>query len=600
MPSHSSAQAICTRILIRARSRTTLANRRHQSTFSFFSRNQDDATTTTTTTTSTTGVNNNTDVSSPFFNAALVNGFKGIRSPYFNGIATHSTTTSHKHALKTSASFEHAAPLLAAIHNKDQDTAWMIYSVLSRAGQLAFLLPLHHSLMLRSIRPSLQYRFTPEGVAQLTERFELVWRGMQEQAGVEPDINDYLARLEFAVATRQFSMVDATWIEMQERAETTTLGSAASNSEAGAEATTTTTTTSTTTPTTSSRPVIQPTLYTYNLILQSCVPRKNLSLATQTIAQMRRAGIQPDTMSWDYILQIHTAMRNWQAVESTFRSVFVTTALAMPAQVSLGGGGGSGGSSYQQQQQQQGGPLTSEWMTIPLGQRARSLHGGALSTNNNNNSNNSNSSTRRQKLVPSLQNIHTLFSYYAYTQDLEELRHMFDSHVRLFGLLPTTRSYNEMIKFAFLAKRDGDGLDLFRELVQIGQNLEKVQSDADRDAAITATATETQGVDHETSSQTQIPMQVMQQAYHLEPSDRMYRRTLAAMRRPRGGRGADESTIQAVLEDWEQMRARREKRTVERSGSGRINGAGVEREDIGDEGEENHARKELAQGTSNP
>lgn len=622
MPSHSTAQAICTRILIRARSRTALASRRHQSTFSFFSRNQDPSTPMAPTTTGT-------DASTPFYNATLLHASGPTASaassrPFY--------TNDNKRALKSSASLEHAAPLLAAIRNKDQDTAWMIYSVLSRAGQLSFLLPLHHSLMLRSIRPPLQYRFTPEMVAQLTERFELVWRGMQEQGGVEPDMNDYLARLEFAVATRQYSMVDSTWIEMSEKAETSSTAAAAAVSRGASLESVA-----------SGRPMIQPTLYIYNLVLQSCVPRKNIGLATQTIAQMRRAGIKPDNMSWDYVMQIHTEMRNWQAVESTFRSAFVTTALTMPSQASPGGGA----TPQQQQQLQHQHDGSSEWMTIPLGQRTRSLHGGAFVPPTRNTSSSTNGS--REKLIPSLQNIHTLFSYYAYTQDLEELRHMFDSHVRLIGLVPTTRSYNEMIKFAFLAKRDGDGLDLFKELVQIGQNLDKIQDNKDASAGTSAgedmgvgtdqhtAAADLDGYGSASSNEDSIPqmqmqvcgpdwntfnilinnelidarnrwgrawrwIQVMQDMYGLEPSDRMYRRTLAAMKRRKGGKEADEATIQAVQANWEQMRARREKRLMERTrkaGNMRSLHSDEDHRDVDDDGEEGHERKELAHGTGN-
>ncbi|KAF8928166.1 hypothetical protein EDD21DRAFT_366567 [Dissophora ornata] len=588
MPAHSSAQAICTRILIRARSRTALA-RRHQSTFSFFSRNQD----------------------SP----ASVLSTKPTRLD-----ASETTTSSatylprYPNGLKTSSSFANAAPLLAAIQNKDQDTAWMVYSVLSRAGQLSTLLPIHHSLLLQNIRPQLSYRFTPEMAASLTERFEQVWTGML-QCHIQPDMNDYMARLELAVATWQYQMVDQTWAEMREKAGLSTASAAAASE----------TSSSGNGSSVSVGSVIQPTLYTYNLILQSCVQRKNIGLAMETITLMRRAGVKPDNASWDFVLQIHTAMKNWPALESTFRSAFVTTAMTAS----------SGAYSQQQQSQQQNTynpPLASELMTIPLGQHARSLHGGAIIPSNNGN-------RFKEKLIPTLENVHTLFSYYAYTQDLEDLRHMFDSHVRLFGLVLTTRTYNEMIKFAFLAKRDRDALDLFRELVQIGQNLDKMQSKttghnndavdhyngASVDFDASSTSQEDQHRHHGQSKAAPIKMQacgpnwdtfkilinnelidarnrwgrawkwiqVMQEAYGLEPSDRMYRRTLAAMRRSRGGRGADETTIKALQDNWDQVRIRREARI--RAGTS-VNARVAGNDDDDEDDEDEH--EELVQVTS--
>ncbi|KAG0018172.1 hypothetical protein BGZ80_007473 [Entomortierella chlamydospora] len=375
------------------------------------------------------------------------------------------------------------------------------------------------------------------------------------QCHIQPDMNDYTARLELFVTTRQHQLVDLTWTEMREKA--------ASSQADGAG------------------PLIQPTLYTYNLILQSCVPRKNIGLAMETITLMRRAGIKPDNMSWDYVLQIHTALKNWKAVESTFQSVFQTAAVS------------TSGNQQLQLSQSSPGSMT---MAVPLGQRVRTLHGGAIQPNNNNGNSSANN---KEKLTPTLQNIHTLFCYYAYTQDLEELRNMFDSHVRLFGLVPTTRTYNEMIKFAFLARQDAEALDLFRELVQIGRNLGNLQaqqnkgdSNTDQGSLDSSPALDTQTESHQDSetSQNLSRMQVcgpdfntfqvlvnnefiasrnrwgrawkwikiMQQEFGLEPSDGMFRRTLASMTR----RGGSESDIQELMSNWDQVRARRDGRRV--------------------------------------
>ncbi|KAG0059119.1 hypothetical protein BGZ89_000700 [Linnemannia elongata] len=513
---------ICTRFLTQARSRPTLT-RRHQSTFSFFSRSQD-------------------SIPSPLLTDASTS--KAAADKDSDAKILASQFPQYPHALKTSSSYANAAPLLAAIQGKDQDTAWMVYSVLSRAGQLSSLLPIHHTLLLQSIRPENPIRYTRREAVKLAERFEQVWAGML-QCHIQPNMNDYTARLELYVSTRQYHLVDSTWTEMREKAVQGTDAVAAAGSSSG------------------NGPVIQPTLHTYNLILQSCVPRKNIGLAMETINGMRRAGVKPDTMSWDFILQIHTAMKNWQAVETTFRTNFITTSM------------GASGSQHIQNN------FSEESMVIPLGQRARSLHGGALTSK----SNKSTKVGNKEKLVPSLQNIHTLFSYYAYTQDLEDLRAMFDSHVRLFGLVPTTRTYNEMIKFAFLARRDGDAMDLFRELVQIGQNLERVKSsnssgqvqeNVELSGVLAHTATPTAagpacGPDFDTfkilinnefiASRNRWGravkwIKIMQEGYNLEPSDPMFKRTLAAMKRRRGV----EAEIQALQENWDLVRARRSSR----------------------------------------
>ncbi|KAF9581286.1 hypothetical protein BGW38_001753 [Lunasporangiospora selenospora] len=367
--------------------------------------------------------------------------------------------------LNLSPTFKDASPLLAAIHSKDQEMTWMVYSALKNAGQLGLLLPLHHSLLLRSIRILDKDRFTQVEAQTLTERFEHVWDGMREYH-VQPDMNDYTARLEFYVNTRQYLKVDQTWKEIRQAAEASTGVSRSGGAW------------------------IQPTLYTYNLVIASCVPRKQISLALDTINRMRRAGIKPDNMSWDYILKIHCAMNNWSAVESTFRLAFDTTALAL--------------STTHPSPDTETSPLKTteaKAMTIPLGQKARSLHGGRAHGATNP------LTKGDDKLTPSLENIHTLFSYYACTQDLDHLRSMFDSHVRLFGLVPTTKTYNEMIKFAFMARRSDDALELFWEL----------------------------------------------ESYGLEPSDTMFRRTLASMKRCWG----DEEKVKALTENWDQVRARR-------------------------------------------
>ncbi|KAK3825360.1 MAG: hypothetical protein J3Q66DRAFT_327562 [Benniella sp.] len=534
----SSAQATCARILIRARSRTTLL-RRHQSTFSFFSRNQ--------------------DAVSPLPLSSVHPDSLGSAKDTKSSTPTAATTGfpySQLNSLKVSPSLPNTAPLLSAIQNKDQERAWMIYSALCHAGQLSTLLPLHHSLLLKSIRPEKLYRFTTREIERLTERFEQVWSGML-QCQLQPDMNDYTARLELYTVTRQHQMVDQTWAEMREK-----MG--ATDSRSGGN--------------TGQGPVIQPTLYTFNLILSSCVPRKNIGLALETIALMRRTGIKPDAMSWDYVLQIHTALRDWPAVESTFQSAFITNSVLTASGTPL-----------------QRNDTSSEWMSIPLGQRAKTLHGGTFTPKN---SNNSKGNIHKEKLLPTLQTTHTLFSYYAYTRDLEDLRQMFDSHVRLFGLVPTTRSYNEMIKFAFLARRTGDGLELFKELVLIGQNLDMMQRKADEQpsrleseedmtadsSTLSSAHTAWEGESHTTLSKHHLKqfcgpdydtfkilinndfinarnrwgrawkwIQLMQQEYGLEPSDRMFRRTLAAMKR----RGGDAATIKALHDNWDQVRAKR-------------------------------------------
>jgi len=408
----------------------------------------------------------------------------------------------------------------------------MIYSVLSRAGQLSSLLPIHHSLLLKSIRPVDPKRFTTLEVQKLAKRFEQVWAGMLS-CNIQPDMNNYTTRLEFFVATRQYAVVDQTWREM-------------SAELAGGR--------------TSGGPPLLPTLFTYNLILKSCVPRKNIDLASDVIQSMKRAGVQPDTTSWDYVLQVHTAMKNWPAIEAAFRSAFITTQ-------DSDSGGQPGTLGLQKAYRQQG--STSELMAIPLGQKPRTLHGGTLNTSPANSPRSSGTQNSGKKLYPSIQNIHTLFGYYAYTQDIDALRAMFESHVRLFGILPTTRTYNEMIKFAFLSRRDGDAIDLFKELVQIGQNLDKVQ-EASRTlptspkmipAEASRSKTPCFGPDFNTF---QIMVnselmgtrsrwgrawrwiQIMQDNYGLLPSDKMYARTLKAMRR----RGADDSTVQALEANW--------------------------------------------------
>ncbi|KAG0028875.1 hypothetical protein BGZ82_008215, partial [Podila clonocystis] len=306
-------------------------------------------------------------------------------------------------------------------------------------------------MLLKSIRPEKSYRFTRTQTATLTERLEQVWANMR-QAHIQPDMNDHTARFEFFAATRQHHKFDQAWTELKEVAN---MGQAGSGSSIHGALSLSSASSS------SSSLSLQPTIYTYNLVLSSCVPRENIGLAMETMTLMRRAGIKPDNMSWDYVLQIHTAMKNWPAVESTFRSAFITSPLGPTGQM-----GNNGGNSI----------THTSHLAIPLGQRARTLHGGSSNLHIAPRSSSAGpQGSEQQKLVPSLQNIHTLFSYFAYTQDLEELRTMFDGHMRLFGLVPTTRTYNEMIKFAFLARRDGDALELFKELVQIGQNLERRQ-----------------------------------------------------------------------------------------------------------------------------
>ncbi|KAG0079948.1 hypothetical protein BGZ92_000827 [Podila epicladia] len=523
--------------------------RRQQSTFSFFSRSQ---------------VSSQPSPPPPLSSASTNTppSLQASSSPY---------------ALRITSSYSNAAPLLAALQNKDHDTAWMVYSVLARAGLLHTLLPLHHSMLLRSIRPEKSYRFTRTQTATLTDRFEQVWTNMR-QAHIQPDMNDHTARLEFFAATRQHYKFDQAWTELKEVAN---MGQAGSGSNIQGVPSLSNASSS------SSSQIVQPTIYTYNLVLSSCVPRENIGLAMETMTLMRRAGIKPDNMSWDYVLQIHTAMKNWPAVESTFRSAFITS-----PQVSTGQMGNNGGNSV----------TRVSHLAIPLGQRARTLHGGAGTLYNASRSSSAGQQgSEQQKLVPSLQNIHTLFSFFAYTQDLEELRTMFDGHMRLFGLVPTTRTYNEMIKFAFLARRDGDALELFKELVQIGQNLEKVQSAGESIVSVQAQMTDgasdslplttvsssstgsepspswttasqphqVGGPDFDTfkiminneliASRNRWGrawkwIQIMQESYGLEPSDSMFRRTLNSMRRRRG----DEATMQALQQNWERVRQRRD------------------------------------------
>ncbi|KAG0249879.1 hypothetical protein BG011_008851 [Mortierella polycephala] len=534
MASYSATtQRACTQILTRVRLvAPPLICKRHQSTFSFFSRSQDNPP------------------------AHIQTSNTQLHQP-----SAKPSSLANPNALKTSPSFSNAAPLLEAIQNKDQDTAWMVYSALSRANQLSSLLPIHFTLLLRSIRPANPLRFYKTEADQLIERLEQVWAEML-QCKIQPDVNDYTARLELFVATRQFQLVDQTWTQMRKQ-----FGPDAGNVSKTSSAL-------------DDGRLIQPTLYTFNLVLQSCVFRKNIDLAMETMKLMKRAGVKPDNMSWDYILQIHTAKKNWAAVESTFRSAFIATAAT--------------GSSYHYALPPGQHDTTKNLMVIPLGQRAKSLHGGVLMPPNHRNNNQDN----QDKLIPTIQNVHTLFSYYAHTRDLEDLRAMFDSHVRLFGIVPTTRTYNEMIKYAFLMRRDEDAVDLFKELVQIGQNIDRVQQEKghgdhevpgvpgdDMDASSGSDIQQQADLARRASSPSSpIPMQVcgpdfktfsvlinneliasrnrwgrawrwiqiMQKDYGFEPSDTMFRRTLASMKRRR----ANEATVQTVRDNWQQVLTR--------------------------------------------
>ncbi|KAF9977135.1 hypothetical protein BGZ73_006902 [Actinomortierella ambigua] len=331
----------------------------------------------------------------------------------------HLRTTSHSSRdLLTVPSYKDIAELLNAIKTKDQETAWMIYTVLDRARLLHSLQPVHFSALLKTIRPANPKRFTTDDIAVLTQRFEKVWgdlRSLAEGHRTGPDMIDYTTRLEFYVKTRQYPQVDKTWQEIREIA---------------------------------SRPgdprLFQPTLFTYNLILQSCVPRRDLNLAMETMAQMRRAGVHPDNRSWNFFLKVQSALSHWDGVEASYRTAFFTKDNMNP-------------------------PVTQR-MAITLGYRAASLHGGSFQEQP------LDKDAQPPMLSPTLENVHTLFSYYAYTQDLDQLQAMFDVHVRLFGLVPTTKTYNELIKNALVANREDYSIELFRELIKVGENLARLEA----------------------------------------------------------------------------------------------------------------------------
>ncbi|KAF9165396.1 hypothetical protein DFQ26_000202 [Actinomortierella ambigua] len=338
--------------------------------------------------------------------------------------------------LLTVPSYNDVAELLNAIKAKDQETAWMIYSVLDRAQLLHSLQPIHFSALLKTIRPANPKRFTQDDIAVLTQRFEKVWDDLRSRAeghSSGPDMLDYTARLEFFVKTRQYPQVDKTWQEIREIA---------------------------------SRPGdlrhFHPTLFTYNLILQSCGPRRDLNLAMETMAQMRRAGIHPDNRSWNFLLKVQSAVSHWEGVEASYRTAFFTKGTINPP--------------------------TTHRMAISLGYRAESLHGGSFQDQP------LAKDAQPPALSPTLENVHTLFSYYAYTQDLDQLQAMVDVHVRLFGFVPTTRTYNELIKNALVAGRDDYSIELFRELVKVGENLARLE-------AAKAAATKNGPTDHQQGEQ---------------------------------------------------------------------------------------------------
>ncbi|KAG0347516.1 hypothetical protein BG004_007593 [Podila humilis] len=550
----------------------------------------------------------------------------------------------HPNALKISPTYANAAPLLQAIENKDPDTVWMVYSVLVRANLLHTLLPLHHSMLLKSFRPQNRHRFTMAESRVLVDRFDQVWDNMIHQAHIQPDINDHTARFELLAATRQYAKFDQAWLEFKEAAGLNSTIVDGGRSRNGIHNDPVASSSSSSSLLMASS-VLQPTVYTFNLVLSSCVRRRNIVMAMETIRLMRKVGIKPDNMSWDYVLQIHTRCKNWPAVEALFRKVFVTDMTNIRLRNNNNSNTANNNSMNQSNDKHH---LV---LTVPLGQKAQSLHGGIFqeSTTTTTASATATASTgsitkdKQQKLVPSLQNIHTLFSYFAYTQDLEELRRMFDRYIHLFQLLPTTRSYNEMMKFAFLARRDDDALELFKELVQIGQNLKIVQeqklqqeqeqqqqqqqqeqeheimvgsstsslsssessmSSSSAPAGSGATTTTSSSSSSSSSSPSRTKeqeeqqqshyqvvgggpdfntfqilinnelidsrnrwgrawkwMQLMQDGYGLEPSDTMFRRTLSSMKR----RGPNQEKIQALERNWEEIKQRR------RQGAGRAN-----------------------------
>ncbi|KAG0224370.1 hypothetical protein BGW42_005114 [Actinomortierella wolfii] len=482
----------------------------------------------------------------------------------------------HNRELLMAPSYKDVAELLNALKAKDQETAWMIYTVLDRAHLLHTLLPVHFSALLKAIRPANPKRFTKDDIAVLTQRFEKVWGDLCSLADghrTGPDMIDYTTRLEFFVKTRQYPQVDKTWQEIREIA-----------ARAGDPR------------------HFQPTLFTYNLVLQSCVPRRDLNLAMETMGQMRRSGIQPDSRSWDYILKIQTALSQWDGVEASYRTAFFTKNNINTPQT--------------------------QRMAISLGYRAASLHGGSFQDQP------LEKDAQPPALSPTLENVHTLFSYYAHTQDLDQLQAMFDVHVRLFGMVPTTKTYNELIKNALIAGREDYSIELFRELVKVGENLarleaardannnsqDKAQLDgkdtpalASADASSSCTATSTTAITASVTPATEedidkiqrrpatpsetpiLPLlsssaalssvvankggahgpdfytfqilidneashkrwsrawrwiRLMQEKYGLEPSDSMFKRTLGSMQKKK----IDPSYTKALVDNWRQVR----------------------------------------------
>jgi pentatricopeptide repeat protein len=189
--------------------------------------------------------------------------------------------------------------LLQAIRKGDQKAVWTQYMELQ--NQLGSLSPEYHSLTLRALGLKNLIVYGPDEIQAVKERLMMIWANMKHH-GHTPDIRDYNHMLGFAGRSADWTLAERIWAELSKHQSHSSLWGLAPN------------------------------VFTYNVYMLAAINTKQPEKVPSIFNTMHlQAGIQPNTSSYNILMDAYGHLGDIAEVDRLFDRVFVRQQRQQPA-----------------------------------------------------------------------------------------------------------------------------------------------------------------------------------------------------------------------------------------------------------------------------
>lgn len=189
--------------------------------------------------------------------------------------------------------------LLQAIRKRDQKAVWTQYMELQ--DKMGSLSPEYHSLALRALGLKNLIAYGPDEIQAVKERLLVIWNNMKHHDHT-PDIRDYNHMLGFAGRSADWTLAERIWAELSQKQSSSSLWGLAPN------------------------------VFTYNVYMLAAINTKQPEKVPSIFNTMHlQAGLQPNTSSYNILMNAYGHLGDVAEVDRLFDRVFVRQQHQQPA-----------------------------------------------------------------------------------------------------------------------------------------------------------------------------------------------------------------------------------------------------------------------------